>query len=447
MPFDITLEKTLPHNVEAERSLLGAVLLDEKIFNNIAEILKPGDFYVDAHRKIFAKMEALSGESKAIDFVTLKNELAKSGDLESVGGAAYLASMTDGLPRATNVEFYARIVKEKSILRRLIFLSNETMNRCYESEEDVLDILETTEHSIFQIAEERVRSGFMPIKEIIKDTFKDLEALYSRKQLVTGLPTGFQDFDMMTSGLQATDLIILAARPGIGKTSFAMNVAQFSALKNKRTVGVFSLEMSASQLIKRMLCSEARLDSHKFRSGYLSKEDWSKVAVSMATISEAKLFIDDTPGLSIVELRSKARRLKAEHGLDLVIIDYLQLMSGKGRQENRQQEISAISRALKGIAKELNVPVIALSQLSRAPEMRRGDHKPQLSDLRESGSIEQDADLVLFLFREELYNPTEENQGVAEVIIAKQRNGPTGSFKLAFLKEYTRFENMWKEDT
>ncbi|MBI1746572.1 MAG: replicative DNA helicase [Acidobacteria bacterium] len=446
MPVDITLEKTLPHNIEAERSLLGAVFLDDKLFNNIVEILKLEDFYIEAHRKIFSKMSLLSAESKGIDFVTIKNELSKSGDLEAVGGGAYLASMTDGLPRAANVEHYARIVKEKSILRRLIFLSNETMARCYESDEDAPDILEDAERTIFQIAEEQVRSGFLPIKEIIRQTFQDLEALYARKQMVTGLASGFQELDVMTSGLQPTDLIIVAARPGIGKTSFALNIAQFAAVKTKLTVGVFSLEMSASQLIKRMLCSEARIDAHKFRSGHLTKEDWGKVAVSMATISEAKLYIDDTAGLSLVELRSKARRLKAEHGLDLVIIDYLQLMSGKARFENRQQEISAISRGLKAVAKELAVPVIALSQLSRAPEMRRGDHKPQLSDLRESGSIEQDADLVMFLYREELYNPTEENQGIAEVIIAKQRNGPIGTFKLAFLREFTRFENLWKED-
>lgn len=446
MATDITLEKTLPYNGEAERSILGSILLDEKVYNHVAELLKVDDFYLDSHKRIFARMEALSAESKAIDFITLKNELDKNGELETVGGAAYLASLTDGLPRITNIEHYAKIVKEKSILRRLIFLSNETISRCYSSDEDVLDILESTERSIFEVAEERVRSGFLAVKEIIKGTFKDLEALYERKQLITGVPTGFTEFDLLTSGLQPSDLIIIAARPGIGKTALCLNIAQHATLKAKKSVGLFSLEMSAPQLIRRLLCSEARVDAHKFRSGYLSKEEWSKIALSMASLSEAKIYIDDTPGLSIIEMRSKARRLKAEHGLDLMIIDYLQLMSGKGKYENRTQEISAISRSLKGLAKELNIPVVAISQLSRAPEIRRGDHKPQLSDLRESGSIEQDSDLVAFIYRPELYTPTEENQGIAEIIVAKQRNGPIGTFKLAYVKEYTRFENLWKEE-
>lgn len=446
MATDATLEKPLPYSEDAERSILGAVLLDEQLFNHVAELLTCDDFYLDKHRRIFSAMEALSAQSRAIDIITVKEELERTGELEAAGGAAYLASLTDGLPRATNIEHYGRIVKEKSILRRMIAFADETLRRCMAAEEDVLDILESTEKRIFEIAEEKVRSGFLPIKEVIKGTFKDLEELYERKQLITGVPTGFTDFDELTSGLQPSDLIIVAARPGLGKTSFCLNIAETAAIKHNLAVGIFSLEMSASQLIRRMLCSQARVNSHKFRSGFLSREEWAKIAVAMGVLSEARIFIDDTAGISIVEIRSKARRLKAERGLDLLIIDYLQLISGRGKYENRTQEISAISRALKGLAKELNIPVVAISQLSRAPEVRRGDHRPQLSDLRESGSLEQDADMVAFIFREELYNPTEDNAGVAEVIVAKQRSGPTGTIKLAFIKEYTRFENLYKED-
>lgn len=446
MATDATLEKPLPYSEDAERSILGAVLLDEQLFNHVAELLTRDDFYLDKHRRIFSAMEALSAQSRAIDIITVKEELERTGELEAAGGAAYLASLTDGLPRATNIEHYGRIVKEKSILRRMIAFADETLRRCMAAEEDVLDILESTEKRIFEIAEEKVRSGFLPIKEVIKGTFKDLEELYERKQLITGVPTGFTDFDELTSGLQPSDLIIVAARPGLGKTSFCLNIAETAAIKHNLAVGIFSLEMSASQLIRRMLCSQARVNSHKFRSGFLSREEWAKIAVAMGVLSEARIFIDDTAGISIVEIRSKARRLKAERGLDLLIIDYLQLISGRGKYENRTQEISAISRALKGLAKELNIPVVAISQLSRAPEVRRGDHRPQLSDLRESGSLEQDADMVAFIFREELYNPTEDNAGVAEVIVAKQRSGPTGTIKLAFIKEYTRFENLYKED-
>lgn len=446
MATDATLEKPLPYSEDAERSILGAVLLDEQLFNHVAELLTRDDFYLDKHRRIFSAMEALSAQSRAIDIITVKEELERTGELEAAGGAAYLASLTDGLPRATNIEHYGRIVKEKSILRRMIAFADETLRRCMAAEEDVLDILESTEKRIFEIAEEKVRSGFLPIKEVIKGTFKDLEELYERKQLITGVPTGFTDFDELTSGLQPSDLIIVAARPGLGKTSFCLNIAETAAIKHNLSVGIFSLEMSASQLIRRMLCSQARINSHKFRSGFLSREEWGKIAVAMGVLSEARIFIDDTAGISIVEIRSKARRLKAERGLDLLIIDYLQLISGRGKYENRTQEISAISRALKGLAKELNIPVVAISQLSRAPEVRRGDHRPQLSDLRESGSLEQDADMVAFIFREELYNPTEDNAGVAEVIVAKQRSGPTGTIRLAFIKEYTRFENLYKED-
>lgn len=445
MSTELAPAKTLPHNIEAERSVLGSVLLDDKIFSQAAEILRSEDFFLESHQKIYRTMEDLASGSRAIDFITLREELQKSGDLERAGGSAYISSLVDGLPRLENLEHYSQIVKEKSILRKLIHLSNEVMSRCLVGDEEPTAVLEDAERAIFQIAEQQVRAGFVPIKDLLKTAVENLQELYERKQLITGIETGFTRFDELTAGLQNADLIIVAARPGLGKTSWCLNVAQYAAVKRNKAVGVFSLEMSARQLVTRLLCSEARVDGHRLRTGYLSKEDWGKISQALGELAEARLFIDDTANLSIVEMRSKARRLKAEHGLDLIIVDYLQLMSGRGRYENRTQEISAISRSLKGLAKELDIPVIAISQLSRAPEQRRGDHKPQLSDLRESGSIEQDADLVAFIYREDLFNPTDDNRGVAEMIIAKQRNGPTDSFKMAFLEAYTKFENLWEE--
>jgi replicative DNA helicase len=445
MPSDISLEKTLPSNLEAERSILGAILLDDKAIYSVIEILRPEDFYLEGHRRIYQKMYAMVGASRAIDLITLKNELQRTEELESSGGVPYLASLTDGMPRAINIEHYAKIVKEKATLRRLIQISNDIMVRSYQDEESAEEILEGVEKAIFDIGDQRSRASFSPIDPIVNSVYKQIEEVSNRKSLITGIETGFQELDKITSGLHPSDLIIVAARPGLGKTSLCLNIAQHAATRNHKKVAIFSLEMSKEQLVKRLLCGEAEVDSQKVNTGYLNKDDWIRLGRAAGLLSQASIFIDDTAGLSIVEMRSKARRLCMEHKIDLFIVDYLQLMSGGGaRFENRTQEISTISRGMKVLAKELHVPVIAVSQLSRAVEARRGDHRPQLSDLRESGSIEQDADLVLFIYREETFNPTEENSGIAELILGKQRNGPTGSFKLAFVKQYTKFANLWQ---
>jgi replicative DNA helicase len=358
-----------------------------------------------------------------------------------VGGAAYLAALVDGIPRVHSVEQWSRLIKEKSVLRRLIHASNHISQSCFEAEDDAAVLLDRAEKAIFEIAEHRIRQGFVGIREIVKESFRTIDQLSQSRELVTGLPTGFVDLDERTSGLQKGDLIIVAARPAMGKTSFCLNIAQHASLRAGETVGIFSLEMAKEQLVLRMLCSDARVDSHRLRTGNLQEKDWARLAKAYADLSGARIFIDDSAMITPLEIRAKCRRLKAEHGLSLVIVDYLQLVTGSARVENRQQEIASISRSLKGLAKELMVPVIALSQLSRAPEART-EKRPQLSDLRESGSLEQDSDIVMFIFREEEYKPTDENRGVAEIIIGKQRNGPTGTLKLAFLKEFTRFENL-----
>jgi replicative DNA helicase len=446
MPSDVTLEKTLPHNLEAERSILGAILLDDKAVYPVLEILRLDDFYLDGHRRIFEKMIALTQRSQPIDLVTLKDELQRSGELELAGGPAYLAGLTDGLPRAVNVEHYARIVREKAALRRLIRVTADLQERSYQAEEPVEEIIGSAEKAIFEIAGQQFRSGFEAIDPLVSSVYREIEEVANRKSPVTGIETGFIELDRRTAGLHPSDLIIVAARPGLGKTSFSLNIALNVAIRKGYSVGIFSLEMSKQQLVRRMLCSEAEVDSQKVNTGFLNKEDWSRLSRAAGALSQAKIFIDDSAAISIAEVHSKARRLALEKGVDLLIVDYLQLMTGSGqRYENRTQEISQISRGLKALAKELNIPVIAVSQLSRAVEVRRGDHRPQLSDLRESGSIEQDADLVVFIYREELVNPTEENAGLAEMIIGKQRNGPLGSFQLAFLKQYTKFANLYPE--
>ncbi len=446
MPTDVSFEKTLPCNLEAERSILGAILLDDTAIHVVLETLRREDFYLESHRKIFDKMVALAANEVAIDLITLKNELQRSDELEAVGGPAYLAGLTDGMPRAVNVEHYAHIVKENGTLRCLIQISNEIEARSYQKEESAQEILFDIERAVFEIANRQFQTGFAPIEPLVSSVYKEIEKVANRKSLVTGVETGFTEFDRMTAGLHPADLIIIAARPGLGKTSLCLNIAQFVALRKTQSVGIFSLEMSRQQLVKRLLCAEAQVDAHKVNTGFLNKEDWSKLQRAAGELSQAKLFIDDTASMSIAEMRSKARRLSLEHGIDLLIVDYLQLMTGSThRYENRTQEISQISRGLKSLAKEINIPVIAISQLNRAIESRRGDHRPQLSDLRESGSIEQDADLVLFIYREDAVNPAEENAGVAEIIIGKQRNGPTGSFQLAFMKQFTKFANLYQE--
>jgi replicative DNA helicase len=440
---DPFLDKGLPSNVEAERSILGAILLDNTVCNQAIELLRREDFFLDSHRRIFDKMVSLSERLMPIDLITLSDELRRAGEFEQIGGATYIASLIDGVPRTDTIEPYAKLVKQKSMLRKLISASQQIVSLAFEEEDDADVIIDKAEHMIFQIAEDRVRQGFQYIGDVAHRRLEQIEQMAGRPEMITGVPTGFTDFDRMTSGLQRQELVVIAARPSMGKTALALNMAQYAA-KNGNVVGIFSLEMSAEQLVSRLLCSEARVDAHRLRTGYLNREEWARLADALRRLCETKVYIDDSAAVSVMEMRAKCRRLKAEHGLDLLIIDYLQLMAGRGRIESRQQEVSQISRDLKGLAKELDIPVVALSQLSRAPE-QRSEHKPQLSDLRESGAIEQDSDLVCFIYREEVYNPTDENQGTAELIIGKQRNGPTGVVPLAFLKEFTRFENMWRE--
>jgi replicative DNA helicase len=443
MPDTITAERTLPHNLDAEKSVLGAILINNEAFNHAAEAIDARDFFRDAHRRVFEAMIALSERGDAIDFVTLKEELSKRGELDEVGGPAYVASLADGVPRSANVEYYARIVKEKSVLRSLIHSANKILIEAYEAEQEPDLLLDEAERAIFAIAENRIRAGFVPLRDLVQSSFATIEKIQQQKGAVTGVPTGFHDLDEITTGFQPGDLVVLAARPSMGKTSLVLNVAQHVGTTTQMTVGFFSLEMSKEQLFMRLLTSEARIDAHRFRTGHLSEKDYGRLSHALGTLAEARIFIDDSASIGVLEMRAKARRLKAEHGLHLLIVDYLQLMQGRGRFESRQQEVSAISRSLKGLAKELSVPIIALSQLSRAPEGRT-DHRPQLSDLRESGAIEQDADVVCFIYRPEVYEREEtkpEDLGIAEIIVGKQRNGPIGSVKLSFLSEFTRFEN------
>ncbi len=442
---EYNLASTLPANVEAERSILGAILLDNFAYNEAAEHLRPEDFSLDSHRRIYTRIMELMESSRPADFITLIEELRRSKELESIGDVGYISGLMDGVPDRPSIEHYIKIVRDKSLLRGLIHAANAAINRAADQGDPAEEILNDAEAAILQLSEKRIGRGFMGVQEIVKESFGSVDALLQRGQRITGLATHYTDLDEMTSGFQRSDLIIIAARPSMGKTAFAMNIAENTAIEDQKVVGMFSLEMSREALLLRLLCSKAKVDSHKMRTGSLWREDMAKVVEAMEKLVQAPIFIDDTPGITLSEMRAKSRRLQQSQGrLDLIIVDYLQLMSGGGRRyENRTQEVSAISRGLKGLAKELKVPVIALSQLSRAPESRGGDHRPQLADLRESGSIEQDADVVAFIFREEVYKPDEpELEGVAEIIIAKQRNGPTGRIKLAFLKNSTRFESM-----
>jgi replicative DNA helicase len=436
---------TLPANVEAERSILGAIMLDNLAFNQAAEHLKPDDFSLDSHRRIYSRMVDLAESSRPIDIITLVEELDRNKELQSVGDAGYVSSLLDGVPDRPSIEHYVKIVRDKALLRGLIHTANTAIARAAEQSDLAEDILNDTEAAIFGLSEKRIGRGFLGITEIVRDSFGSIDALLQRGQRITGLATHYTDLDEMTSGLQKSDLVILAARPSMGKTAFVMNIAENAAIEDKKVVGIFSLEMSREALLLRLLCSRARVDSHKMRTGSLWRDDMTKVSHAMEELASSPIFIDDTPGVSLSEMRAKARRLKQSQGaLDLIIVDYLQLMSGGAKRfENRTQEVSSISRGLKALAKELQVPVIALSQLSRAPEARGGDHRPQLADLRESGSIEQDADLVMFIFREEVYKQDDPDlQGRAEIIIAKQRNGPIGRVKMAFIKNSTRFESL-----
>ncbi|MCL5669992.1 MAG: replicative DNA helicase [Acidobacteria bacterium] len=442
-------EKAFPHNLEAERALLGFHLLDNGVLNQALEFIDQNDFFSDAHRTTFEKMVYLSEKNRTIDLVTLCEELSREGLLEKVGGAGYVAALTDGIPIgvSASVAEYSRIIKEKSLVRRLINASNNVISRCFEGVDDPETLIDLAQSQVFDIAEQKVQSGFLDIHQIVKSSFGTIDVLLDRGHRVTGVETGFIELDNMTSGFQPGELIIIAARPSLGKTALALNIAAHASVESGKKVGVFSLEMSKESLAIRLLCSEARIDSHKLRSGFTTRDDWPKMTKALGRLAEAPLYIEDTPALSIMQIRAKARRLKADKGLDLLIIDYLQLATGHGRFENRTQEVSFISRGLKSIAKELNVPVLALSQLSRAPEQRPGQ-KPQLSDLRESGSIEQDADVVIFIFRERRSSEEgEEEPGGAEtkLIIGKQRNGPTGDIPIVFMKPYVRFENIAPE--
>jgi replicative DNA helicase len=443
---DYSLHKVPPQNLEAEQSVLGGILLDNMAINSVLEIIVTDDFYSEAHRKIFTAILDLSEKSEPSDLITLSSILRDKKQLDGIGGESYLASLVDTVPSAANISYYSKIVKEKAILRKLIGAATEILNKSYDSSSDIDSVLDESEHTIFEISENKVKPTFYPIKEIIKDSFKTIESLYEKKALITGVSTGYKKVDEITSGFQNSDLIIIAGRPSMGKTALAINIAQYASIENETPVAIFSLEMSKEQLAFRLLASEARVDSQRLRKGFVGEVDWPKLTTAAGRLSEAPIYIDDTPAISVLEMKAKARRLKAEHGLGLVILDYLQLMRGRG--PSREQEISEISRSLKSLAKELEVPVVALSQLNRQVEAR-SDRRPQLADLRESGAIEQDADVIMFIYRDEVYNKSEDNpeKGLAEVIIGKQRNGPTGLVKLSFLKEYTRFENLaWEKE-
>jgi replicative DNA helicase len=441
MASDVTLERPLPNNLEAERSILGAILLDNYALNAAVEKLRPEDFFLSQHRHIFQCMIQLGEKQHGIDTVTLMEDLSRSGALDSAGGVAYLSQLADGLPRITNVEHYARIVKEKAILRGLIFSAAAIQEQALAAGDDADIILDRAESAIFQLAEDRVRMGLIGIKDLVKDGFERLEKIFSEGRRITGLSTGYAGLDNETAGLQPSELIILAARPSMGKTALALNIAENVALRTREPVAIFSLEMSKESLLLRLLSSEARVDAHKFRTGHMNRDDWGKITGALASLGEAPIWIDDSASATVLEMGAKARRLKRDRGLSLLIVDYLQLVVPTTRRgSNRQEEVSSMSRALKGLAKELKVPIVVLSQLTRAPE--REERKPQLADLRESGAIEQDADVVLFINRPNFYKTDlpEEDRAKAELIIAKQRNGPTGTLNFVFLSRHTRFE-------
>jgi len=452
--IDYNLERGLPAAPDAEKSVLGAILLDNHLIDQAASSIKPEDFCVDAHRRIFQRMMDLSETGRPIDIITLSEELSRHKELEAVGGVAYISSLTDGVPRRPSIEHYVAIVRDKSLLRSAIHTASSIITRAAAQEETAEEVLDSAEAAIFQLSDARMNQNLMPIDQVARESFGgSLDALYKRGSRITGLETHYTDLDEITSGLQPSDLIIIAARPSMGKTAFAINIAENAAVQDAKIVAIFSLEMSREALLLRMLCSQARVDSHKMRTGFLGRDDMDKLRKAYDALINAPIYIDDTPGISISEMRSKSRRLKQTQGrLDLVVVDYLQLMSGTPiggkRFENRTQEVSAISRGLKAIAKELRVPVVALSQLSRAPETRgTKDAEPKLSDLRESGSIEQDADVVTFIYRPEYYDRDNPDlEGKAKLIIAKQRNGPTDTIQLAFLKSSTRFETLDRSD-
>lgn len=438
-----TIGRVPPHSLEAERSVLGAMLLDREAIVAGVEMVRGEDFYHESHKQIYESILSVFTRDEPVDLITLSEELKKRGSLEAIGGTVYLADLSNEISTTANIRYYCGIVEEKSILRKLIKASNEIIAKGYEDNEDIGSIIEVAEKKIFDITQKRNQEGPEDIKTVLIESLSKIEKMSESKGGLTGVTTGFIDLDNKTSGLQKSDLVLVAARPAMGKTAFTLNVAINAALKGGASVGIFSLEMSKDQLVQRMLSAEAHIELQKIIHGNIGEDDWPKLINAMGPLSKASIFIDDTPGITLTELKAKCRKLKIEKGLDLVMIDYLQLMSGEGRVESRQQEISTISRGLKGLAKELDCPVVALSQLSRAPELR-SDHRPILSDLRESGAIEQDADIVMFLYRDEYYDPDSEKKNIGEVIIAKHRNGPIGTIELVFVGEYTKFLNLEK---
>jgi len=437
------LERVPPQNIDAEQSVLGAILLDREAIYKVMKVLRPDDFYRENHRIIYEAMLDLNESGSPVDMITVSDHLRRQGTLEKAGGVAYIASLGETVPTAANVEYYARIVEEKSLLRTLIQVSARIAGMSYEEGEEPEKLITEAEQMIVELGSRRAATAFYAIKDIILDTFAHLEFLYNNRGSVTGVPTSFPDLDRICSGLQPSDLIILAGRPSMGKTALGLCIAYSAALRHNIPVAIFSLEMSKEQLVQRILCAEARVDQHRLRTGNLEEDDWRMLHETKGKLAGIPIFIDDTPGITVRQVRAKSRLLKAEKGLGLIVIDYLQMMQGNRRYENRQQEISDISRSLKSLAKELNVPVLALAQLSRLVE-RRDNKRPIMSDLRESGSLEQDADLIMFIYRDEYYNPDSEKKGIAEIIISKHRNGPVGTVELGFFKEYTRFFSLEK---
>ncbi|HJV66073.1 MAG TPA: replicative DNA helicase [Geomonas sp.] len=444
----VDMRKLPPQSLEAEMSILGGVLVDNEAINRVLEMLTPDDLYRESHRKIMRAMIELNERGEPCDLITMTTILRKKGELEEVGGGAYLATLVDYVPMAANIAYYCKIVKEKCITRKVISAATDLVSKGFEDKVDVEELLDTAQKVIFEISENKLRPAYYQVCDILKDTIKNIELLYEKKEQVTGVPSGYTDLDKMTAGFHAGDLVIIAGRPAMGKTTFALNVAQYAAIEADTAypAAIFSLEMPKEQLVERLLCSVARVDLGRLRTGHLQENDWPKLTKAAGQLHDAKVFIDDTPSITVMELRSKARRLKAEHDIGIIVIDYLQLMRGGANPESRQQEISEISRSLKGLAKELGIPVIALSQLNRSLE-QRNDKRPMMSDLRESGAIEQDADIIMFVYRGEVYDKENEDlKGKAEVIIGKHRSGPTGTVDLAFRGEYTRFENLARED-
>ena len=437
------LKKTPPHSLEAERAVLGGILVNNDGLNVVLSVITPEDFYREAHRKIIEGIAALVDKGRPVDILTLSDELQRAGLLEEIGGMAYLSSLMDGVPKTLNVEYYAQIIKEKALLRRLIVSSARIISASYEQKDEADDLLNEAQTSIIEVAEQRIRPGFIPVRMLTEPTLEMIRALSERREAVTGVASGFRSLDNLTSGFHPSELVIIAARPSMGKTALALNIAQHAATRTGTSVAFFSMEMAKEQLVIRLLCAEAELDIKRVRTGFISDREFEKLKLAAETLSRANISIDETPGVTIMEMKAKARRLKLEQRIDIVFLDYIQLMRTGGRFENRNQEMSFISRSLKELAKELRIPVVGISQLSRAPEKGRREPKPQLSDLRESGAIEQDADVVVFIFRPEYYHPDDESlKGLAEVNVAKQRNGPTGNINLAFIREYARFAEL-----